>query len=589
MKRMKRFFRSVRMRSILIFLSCLFPLFSIGTGIFLWGGYTIETQYKMAQADRIDFLVDNLEADIHRLLSLQYDFFSDVDLNRLTDTLDVMSNYDRDMCVIDIENRLETIRASSRYVKELSVFIPTIGKSISASKISDLTETQMDLIRQFSEDSAPVSRLDRNTVYLYISVHRGYNEEAPELPKYALFTELSSRELSLSLDALLQEKEQEEYICAGNNGDFLLSSLEQDKARDWWNILAEQGQLPDDQGNTCELNGVSYYIRTTEIEPFGLTYISLLPEKVLYRPMSLFMTLFALFSIATVIVIFLFSRYIKRCIHSPLVRLLDAFRAVKSGDFQTFIRHSSTNEFSYIYDEFNSMTQQLEHLTGQVYKHQLLAQQAELRQLQAQINPHFLFNSFFILRRRIRDGDTERSMEMANALGEYFQFITRTASACVPLSEEVRHARIYTQIQSARFGSRISLDFAPLPEPYGSLMVERLILQPMIENAFEYGLEGLRSGGCLRVSFRQSEGMLSILVEDNGENLTDEKLESLRRLLDTTADEINDNEMEITGILNIHRRIRYRMGPKSGVYVRRSELGGLLAELRLTAELPERR
>lgn len=587
MKKLARLFYSVRVRSIIIFLICLLPIYAIGTGIFFWSKSTLERQYKEMQANRITFLADNLKTDIERLLELQYSFFSDNSLNRLTDTLSIMGNYDRDMCILDIENRLSTIQSSSRYVENLSVLIPSINQVISSSKISTLAPEQRDLLGQISTDVATLSFISNNTVYLYTSAYTGYNLSEPSMPKYALITALSNRELSSSLNALLQT--QEEFICVGNDFSFIISSLDSVRARSYTNFISSYNLLDNPTSQILLLDDIFYYVRTTSIDPLGLTYISLVPEKILYKPMERFLQLFLLFSLSVVVVIFFFARYISHSIHKPLICLLDSFREVKKGNLKTSIQHDGNNEFSYIYDEFNSMTQQLEYLTSQVYKHQLLAQRAEFRQLQAQINPHFLFNSFFILRRRIRDGNIEQSMEMANALGEYFQFITRTASDRVPLSEEVRHARIYTQIQSARFGNRIKIDFQAMPPVYGSLMVERLILQPIIENAFEHGLEALAGRGLLRISFHESRGILSIRVEDNGTTLTAERLNALQKLLNTSSDELNDNEIEVTGLLNIHRRIRYRMGQKCGVFLGRSELNGLLTELRLTVALPTRK
>lgn len=574
----KKHLRTVRMRVILLFLACLLPIYSIGAGIFLWGRTMIEHQINDAQANRTAFISDSLQAEIARLLQLQYNFFFDFSLSKLTDTMHIMDNYERDMCIIDIENRLRTIQYSSRHVLSIAVLIPSIDKNISSTSVAALRTQDNDVIERFKGSVDPATYVLDGNLCLYVSAHVGYHLQDKLMPKYGMVTELSNRELARTMRTQLQTDEQ--YICVSGSGYFL-SSLGEDTGRAYAQTLAQQGIDGEAPARSIRLGGARYRVLATQLDALDLTYISLIPEALIYRPMHLFLGLFALFSVTIVFVLLFFSSHVKSNIHLPLVKLQKALQSVTNGHLNTVISYGGHDEFQYIYDAFNSMTRQLDHLTVQVYKNKILAQKAELRQLQAQINPHFLFNSFFILKRRIRDGDVEKSMEMANALGEYFQFITRTAASSVPLCEEVRHARIYTQIQSARFGDRIKLQFDQLPEAYSDLMVERLILQPIIENAFEHGLECLKGGGVLHISFRASADMLTICVEDNGDSLKSAQMDDLKKQLGASIDEINDDEMEVTGILNIHRRIQYKMGPQSGIWLKRSHTGGLMVEIRL--------
>ncbi|GJM75129.1 hypothetical protein HMSSN036_73450 [Paenibacillus macerans] len=104
-----------------------------------------------------------------------------------------------------------------------------------------------------------------------------------------------------------------------------------------------------------------------------------------------------------------------------------------------------------------------------------MAQRAELKQLQSQINPHFLYNSFFILNTMAKTGDTERIEQFTTLLGEYFEFVTRNASDLVALEQEIHHARMYAEIQELRFSRRIQVRFDTLPDELRSIPVPRLI------------------------------------------------------------------------------------------------------------------
>ena len=211
-------------------------------------------------------------------------------------------------------------------------------------------------------------------------------------------------------------------------------------------------------------------------------------------------------------------------------------------------------------------------LIEQVYKQRILTQKAELKQLQSQINPHFLYNSFFILNTMTRLGDYDQVERFANQLGEYFQFVTRNHSDEVPLAREVQHAKVYAEIQGMRFANRVEVAFGELPDNTGYVMVPRLILQPLIENAFEHGLEGKASGGQLDVRFEKEDKVIRMIVEDNGELIDDEEIERIN-------DRLEMEDVEMTAVINIHHRIRLKFGPGSGLSLVRSESGGVRATI----------
>ncbi|MBO9599869.1 MAG: histidine kinase, partial [Cohnella sp.] len=214
-----------------------------------------------------------------------------------------------------------------------------------------------------------------------------------------------------------------------------------------------------------------------------------------------------------------------------------------------------------------------------VYEEQLRLQQAELKQLQAQINPHFLYNTYFILYRLAKLQDNESIAQFSQYLGEYFQYITRNGVDNVSLEMEFRHAQTYAQIQNIRFKNRIRVEFEELREPYRSILVPQLILQPLLENAYMHGLEARRKAGLIRVAVGEENGMIRITVEDNGDKLTDEKLASLQASL-----LVQGAEHEYTGLLNVNRRLQLRFGSEYGVHVRRGELGGLSVTLSMRAQ-----
>ncbi|MDF2835459.1 MAG: signal transduction histidine kinase, LytS, partial [Paenibacillus sp.] len=338
-----------------------------------------------------------------------------------------------------------------------------------------------------------------------------------------------------------------------------------------------KGELNRD-ADAVDLSNMRYYYVQASSDKLELSLYRFIPERVFREPLDRFYAWAWIFLSLSLAIIAIYALSTYKFIHKPLLTFVKSFRRMENGDLDIYIDHASKDEFRYLYGRFNQMVANLRSLIDQAYKQKILAQKAELKQLQSQINPHFLYNSFFILNTMAKTGDTERIEQFTTLLGEYFQFVTRNASDNVPLGQEIRHARMYTEIQELRFSRRIRVDFQPLPAGWDALLVPRLIVQPIIENAFEHSLEKKARDGVISVRFEGDEEEKRIIVEDNGERLTVEDLARMRERLGG-----EEEQGEITGMVNIHRRIRMTFGG-GGLSIARSGLGGLQATLNLRAE-----
>lgn len=217
-------------------------------------------------------------------------------------------------------------------------------------------------------------------------------------------------------------------------------------------------------GERLRIAGAPYYIVQTGSQELGLSIYRIIPEAIIKNPLSKFYTWAWVFAVAALAIIIAFALSTYKFIHKPMLTLVKSFRRMEQGDLDIHIQHESKDEFRYLYSRFNQMVSNLHSLIDQVYKQKIMAQRAELKQLQSQINPHFLYNSFFILNTMAKTGDTERIEQLTTMLGEYFQFVTRNASDLVSLEQEIHHARMYTEIQAMRFSRRIGVRFDALSE-----------------------------------------------------------------------------------------------------------------------------
>lgn len=139
----------------------------------------------------------------------------------------------------------------------------------------------------------------------------------------------------------------------------------------------------------------------------------------------------------------------------------------------------------------------------------------------------------------------------------------------VPLIKEIEHANTYLNIQHMRFRNILTVHQGKFPKELSSFLVPRLMLQPIIENAFSHGLKDVEKP-YLSIRYLHSSSDFSIVVEDNGNSLTEEMYDSLKAKLDS-----NDLTMETTAIINIHRRLKLHFGKDSGIHIDRRDDGGL--------------
>lgn len=561
--------KNVLRRLIFSFICILLPLFILSMIIYNWGVHTLKGEITKSMSSQVSQYFGNLEQEFRRIQLLQYDCLTDDNLNALGSIPESMNNIERMESILRLQQRLNAIRNSSTYIIDVYAYIPSIQKKVSALTVAAMNPEEYNTLIQ-SQD-APGSQLRNVNDRLYLSAD--YPTTSPgssKKPLFLLSVEFSKIKLKENLSMMVTSSDEmlimnnPEYAIATSNeistdtviADFLLNHDETNMVR------------------TIDVNNTGYLAVYSYNQFFDAVLSKYVPESGVFKPLEKFKSWFVLLAALSVLIIVLYSLYAYKYIHKPLFKLVKAFRRVEHEEFSVRIDHDVDDEFRYIYARFNSMLENLESLVDQVYKQQILTNRAELKQLQSQINPHFLYNSFFILNTMARLGDTENLEKFTNQLGVYFQFITRNHAEEVPLSDEVKHARVYTDIQQTRFSKRNRIDFGELPESISQVMVPRLILQPIIENAFNHALEQRASNGVLVVRFEQIADEILLIVEDNGTELSGERLERLGHGL-------SSKEVETTGLLNIHMRIKLKFGGDSGLLLERSQLGGLKATIRI--------
>lgn len=558
---------TIFLRLIVTFLLIMVPILLFAVYLYHWNVQTASSDITKTAAAQSAFYLTDLENEIERMKLLQYSLLEDDNLNELVLTWETMATIARTESMNSLIKRLYTVQNSSMYIKDVSVHIAAIGRTISAG--DGVREFKTERFREIRSVFGSGSQLIEWNGGLFLGAMKQRGIKGAE-PLFTVEIELDEQKLQ---EALAQ------FNTYPGSGTLLLSDSAKVAIANGTGELANVGvplylrEIPAllaDNPSRLTANGNRYYAVQAHSPDLELSIYRFIPEKVVQKPLSKFYKWAWGFAAAALGIFGAFALSTYKFIHKPMLTLVKSFRRIEQGDLSIHIAHESKDEFRYLYGRFNQMVDNLRSLIDQVYKQKIMTQRAELKQLQSQINPHFLYNSFFILNTMAKTGDTERIEQFTTLLGEYFEFVTRNASDLVALEQEVHHARMYAEIQELRFSRRIQVRFDPLPDELRPLPVPRLIVQPIIENAFKHSLEKKTKNGLIVVRFERADGQVRVIVEDNGDQLTDEALKQIRKSLYEEQD-----QAETTGMVNIHRRIRITFGEDAGLRTERSELGGL--------------
>ena len=315
-----------------------------------------------------------------------------------------------------------------------------------------------------------------------------------------------------------------------------------------------------------------HYARIGE-QPLAIAFWQ--PVRSLSRSMTaMLISLVSIVLLTGLLLMFLLYRANKD-IAVPIRRLLSAFDQVRAGDLSTRIRHNKNDEFSLIYESFNNMSARTQQLIEDIKEQHVLLQNAELAQLQAQIDPHFLYNSFNMIKYMAEGEEYEQISETVSNLAEYYRFINKETRQAIPLQAEVRHMETYLYIQQLRFEGRIQLDDGQLPQQAAGFMVPKLILQPLVENCYKHGLKNKLQDGLIQIRYLIEGDRLTLSIADNGGEMTEEKLEEARRHMYDT-----DNQSISHALSNTRRRLELAFGDPDMIALSINEDQGLTVALR---------
>ncbi len=287
----------------------------------------------------------------------------------------------------------------------------------------------------------------------------------------------------------------------------------------------------------------------------GVCYVD---EMVTSKVQKMSFILFAILMIVCVITCFvgvLFSFQFSR----PVKHLAESMSEFEHQSEQfVFEPVKGTKEITLLSDSFHHMSEKIQELMEQVRREEVSLRKTELKALQAQINPHFLYNTLDAIEWMCEDNRNEDAAEMVNALARLFRISISKGHELIPIEKELQHAQSYLKIQNFRYKNQFTYELK-VEEECLSYYCNKITLQPIIENAILHGINRMVEEGMIRISVRMEEEDIVFVVEDNGVGMTEEQCQEI----------LSKEQSDRTGIgiKNVNDRIRIYFGERYGLTI----------------------
>ena len=280
---------------------------------------------------------------------------------------------------------------------------------------------------------------------------------------------------------------------------------------------------------------------------------------------------------------------ISASIYRPIKKLHDVTTTIAQNDLQALVYSRNVDEITELGNNFNIMIGKIRELLNAKVREQENLKKAELKALQAQINPHFLYNTLDTIVWMAEASKTDQVIEIVRALSSFFRISLSKGRDWISIRQEIEHVRSYLAIQKMRY--RDILDYKiEVDENLMDGIILKLTLQPLVENALYHGIKNKRNGGTITVR-AQSVGpdLVRLEVQDDGVGFTPYKLAEIRSMLNDDSSEISLKEGGF-GLENVNKRIKLYYGKQYGLYVQSEYLGGtqVVARIPLQYQLEQK-
>ncbi|HEY8500342.1 MAG TPA: sensor histidine kinase [Clostridia bacterium] len=370
------------------------------------------------------------------------------------------------------------------------------------------------------------------------------------------FLETVYKGLTKSMQNIVIVSENNELIASRNSEDWFIKS---DTLK---NLKNERDSQID--------SDLKAMVSHTTISDTNWKVITYIPLSELFRDANALGRKIIILSIITVLILSMFNLAIAMGFINPINRLVRGMKMVQKDNRIVYIDDERNDEIGFLNQTFNEMSREINHLVTWVYREQITRKEAELKALQSQINPHFLFNTLESINWMAQLNNVPEISKIVTDLSDLMEASIGRDDRLITVEEEFRYSDKYISLLKARFEDKIEFEKEIL-DGAGEVKIPRLLIQPLVENAVYHGIERLRGKGRISLKAFIEGDMLVIIVMDSGPGIDGTELSALNRMLSMDNDSyfkaLGSKRRKSIGIENVNRRIKLFYGDKYGLKI----------------------
>ncbi len=543
-------------------------------GVYIYANQTstrvVEEQLIQSNFNRLSFFLRQMDNVSEQIWRSAYLMMEDPDTirmqNRAMDSRTLSSLQSRQ----SVEDDLEKLRASLPWQVELTVYAP-------ATEIVVTTSNKRDY--DFNHFATHYSN---RWTYRILNLN---GKEEPYMVRHMtkpFSIELDTNALGLIVEVAVPEREILELLHelkADGPGDPMFyhadyGAIGNSDMLDAYVQQLHKMTLGDQGHEIVEINQTAYLLNYDRSATFNWYLIDMIPLESIMKPIEHTTMLFYVTIALLLFVGLACASLVYRNVQMPIHRLTRGVQRLRRGEYAYRIKGSTPHEFTYLFSEFNVMSDEIQTLIEKVYKEQINVRKAKLRQLQAQINPHFLYNNFNFIQSMAQMDNKDAVIAFTHHLSHYYRYTTRMGEGLTTLKEELDLVRSYLEIHTMQM-NRLTYEI-DVAEALMAVPFPPLLLQPVVENAIVHGIENRLGDGYIAIRGVQSEQGYRLMVEDNGKGMSPDELHSLAHRL-----HLDNEDEEGYGLRNVCQRMQYMFDPRSELVLTESPYGGLRVTLHM--------
>lgn len=449
--------------------------------------------------------------------------------------------------------------------------IPAYGKNVSMISLAE-REGWYSLIEKLEEGWYSYHYMDQTLLSMVSEIVQNDNRTWD-------MRQLGIVKLDLKLDNLFEIPQRNEannyfvYVCDESNQPIYHS-----KGLDSISFSHFQDEKDKANGNVqAAFTYDSYMVYEDAIKAYDLKIYFFFEKSEFTNIWAEVICLILPMIVILVIVIVIIASLYSKSFSKRIEVLLQKIQNVEHGDLSVQESIEGNDEIAFLDHAIDRMTSQLDNLIQKNYIQKLENKEAQLRNFQLQINPHFLYNTLEIISSIAAVNKTFVICDICERLGDIFRYsIGKNYGEFVTVKQELHHTQNYIFIQQIRFPNHLEVAYN-LDEELSEKRIPRFILQPIVENAILHGLVHVTEKGKLEISTREENGCLVICIEDDGEGMSLQKVEELRKYIDEK--QVVDDKKQSIGVRNVNQRIKMACGEQYGIQIASALHQGSVFEL----------